>query len=118
MPWANRRTLRLFIETLARRGYRFITPVNGCSASSGIEIAAVPERSKSFFSRHWIAAVLFSSIVMSVLVWAAWRYPSRGTEVIEHKLTANSSESSVSSAAVSPDVRLLTRTNRLARRLL
>jgi len=36
----------VFIETLARRGYRFIAPVNGRSATSGIEIAAVPERSK------------------------------------------------------------------------
>jgi Tol biopolymer transport system component/DNA-binding winged helix-turn-helix (wHTH) protein len=97
----------VFIETLARRGYRFIAPVNGRSATNGIEIAAVPERSKSFFSRHWIATVLFSSIVMGILVWAAWRYPSRRTEVIEHKLTANSSESRVSSAAVSPDGKYL-----------
>ena len=44
---------------------------------------------------------------MGILVWAAWRYPSRRTEVIEHKLTANSSESRVSSAAVSPDGKYL-----------
>src|ERR1700751_149637 len=46
----------VFIETLARRGYRFIAPVNGRSGINGIEIA-VPERRKSFFSRHWIATV-------------------------------------------------------------
>jgi len=97
----------MFIETLARRGYRFIAPVNGCSASGGTEIAVEPERSKSFFARHWIAAVLFSSIVMGILLWAASRYPSRRTEVMEHKLTANSSESRVSSAAVSPDGKYL-----------
>jgi len=97
----------VFIETLARRGYRFIAPCNGSSASSGIEIAAVAERSKSFFSRHWIATGLFSSIVIGVLVWAAWPYPSGRAEVIEYRLTANSSESRVSSAAVSPDGKYL-----------
>jgi DNA-binding winged helix-turn-helix (wHTH) protein len=39
----------VFIETLARRGYRFIAPVNGSSPSSGTEIAQLPERSKSLF---------------------------------------------------------------------
>src|ERR1700741_2246224 len=42
----------VFIETLARRGYRFIAPVNGCSAPSGIGIANAPEQSKSSFLRH------------------------------------------------------------------
>jgi Tol biopolymer transport system component len=40
-------------------------------------------------------------------VWALWRYPSRRAEVIERKLTANSSENSVNSAAVSPDGKYL-----------
>ena len=96
-----------FVETVARRGYRFIAPVDGCSASIRIEFAAASDRSKSSFSRHWIATALFSSIVMGVLVWAAWRYPSRRTEVIEHKLTANSSDNGVNSAAISPDGKYL-----------
>ncbi len=97
----------IFIETLARRGYRFIAPADGCSASSRIEFAAAAERSKSSFLRHWIATALLSSMVMGVLVWAAWRYPTRRTEVIEHKLTANSSDNSVNSAAISPDGKYL-----------
>jgi DNA-binding winged helix-turn-helix (wHTH) protein len=44
----------VFIETLARRGYRFIAPVNGCSAPSEIGIATAPEQSKSSFLRHWV----------------------------------------------------------------
>jgi len=44
----------IFIETLARRGYRFIAPVNLCSAPSGIRIANAPEQSKSSFLRHWV----------------------------------------------------------------
>src|ERR1700752_5226385 len=47
----------VFIETLARRGYRFIGPVNGSSAPSGMAIVAAPERGKTFFARHWIAAL-------------------------------------------------------------
>src|ERR1700719_491454 len=38
----------VFIETLARRGYRFIAPVNGSSGLSGSAIA--PQRNKSIFS--------------------------------------------------------------------
>jgi|SRR5438128_385020 len=34
----------IFVETVARRGYRFIAPVDGCSVPSGIGIAAAPER--------------------------------------------------------------------------
>jgi Tol biopolymer transport system component/DNA-binding winged helix-turn-helix (wHTH) protein len=97
----------VFIETLARRGYRFIAPVNGSSAPSGIEIAPAPGRSKSFFLTHRIAIACLSPIVIAVLVWAAWRLPVRHKEVIERKLTSNSSENSVSSAAISPDGKYL-----------
>ncbi len=101
----------VFIETLARRGYRFIGPVNGSSAPSGIAIVAAPERGKTFSSRHWIAAALLSLIVLGVLGLGIWRLPSRPTEVVERKLTANSSENSVSSAAVSPEGKYLAYTD-------
>src|SRR6202011_3268774 len=93
----------IFVETLARRGYRFIAPVDGGSALSGIGIAAAPQRSKLSFLRPWVAIALLSAIVTAVLVWALWRHPWQRTELIERKLTANSFENSVSSAAVSPD---------------
>jgi Tol biopolymer transport system component/DNA-binding winged helix-turn-helix (wHTH) protein len=96
----------VFIETLARRGYRFIAPVNGFSDPGGI--AAVPRQGKSsFFLRHRIAVACLSPIVIAVLVWAAWRLPVRRTEVIERRLTSNSAENSVSSAAISPDGKYL-----------
>jgi Tol biopolymer transport system component/DNA-binding winged helix-turn-helix (wHTH) protein len=97
----------VFIETLARRGYRFIAPVNGSSPSSGIEIAPLQERSKSLFLTHPLAMGSLALIVIASLVWAAWRFPSRHTEIIERKLTSNSSENSVSSAVVSPDGKYL-----------
>jgi len=93
----------VFIETLARRGYRFIAPVNGSSASGVIEATPAPKRSQSLFWTHRIATAVFSLIVIAVLLWAAWRLPSRPTEVVERKLTASLSENSVTSAAVSPD---------------
>jgi DNA-binding winged helix-turn-helix (wHTH) protein/dipeptidyl aminopeptidase/acylaminoacyl peptidase len=34
----------IFVETVARRGYRFIAPVDGCSAASGNGIVAAPEQ--------------------------------------------------------------------------
>jgi Tol biopolymer transport system component/DNA-binding winged helix-turn-helix (wHTH) protein len=96
----------VFIETLARRGYRFIAPVNGSSYPGGIA-AVSRQRKSSFFLRHRIAIVCLSPIVIAVLVWAAWRLPVRRTEVIERKLTSNSSENGVSSAAISPDGKYL-----------
>jgi dipeptidyl aminopeptidase/acylaminoacyl peptidase len=57
--------------------------------------------------RPWVAIAFLSPIVIAILAWAVWRHPSRPTEVIERKLTSNSSENSVSSAAVSPDGKYL-----------
>jgi len=101
----------VFIETMARRGYRFIAPVDGSSAPSGIATLAAPERIKTFFSRHRVGAALVSLIVLGVLGWAAWRFPSRPTQVVERRLTTNSSENSVNSAAASPDGKYLAYTD-------
>jgi hypothetical protein len=46
-------------------------------------------------------------IAIGLVVWALWRYPSRHTENIERRLTANSCENPVSSAAIFPDGRFL-----------
>jgi DNA-binding winged helix-turn-helix (wHTH) protein len=93
----------VFIETLARRGYRFIAPVNGSSLSDVIETAPAPEQSQSFFLTHRTALAFLAPIVIAVLVWVMWRHPLRRTNAIEHKLTSNSSENNISSASISPD---------------
>src|SRR5882762_7026065 len=97
----------VFIETLARRGYRFIAPVNGSSASSVIEATPTPRRNQSFFLTHRIATAMFSLVVIAALVWTMWRLRARPTDAVERKLTASLSENSVSSAAVSPDGKYL-----------
>lgn len=106
-----------FIQTIPRGGYRLIAHVSSTGAgiaapvdaadSEAIGIAAAPKRSKSSFLRPWVAVAFLSPIVIAVLVWGLWRYPARSTEVIERKLTANSSENSVRSMALSPDGRHL-----------
>lgn len=77
-----------FVETLGRRGYRFVAPVNGGSAASGIGIAAAPTRSKSSTLRLRVAIFVPSAIAIAVLMWALWRHPSRRVEMVERQLTA------------------------------
>src|SRR5215471_5167791 len=98
----------VFIETLARRGYRFIAPVDGSSASGLIETAvpAADQGRSSFWTRR-IATSCLALIIIASLVWAMWRLPLRHTDIIERKLTSNSSENGVNSAAVSPDGKYL-----------
>ena len=90
----------VFVETLARRGYRFIAPVDGLSVPRRVALSAAGTH-KSL--SYWSAGIFASAVVLAFLAWAPWRHSSRPTEVIERSLTANSSENSVSSAAVSPD---------------
>jgi len=90
----------IFVETLARRGYRFIAPVDG------VGVGTASGRSQP--SLHpWIAISLFSGLAIAVLAWALWRHPWGRTEVVERKLTTNSLENSVTSAAISPDRKYL-----------
>src|SRR6266404_3691544 len=97
----------VFIETLARRGYRFIAPVNGSSSPSAAEIEA-QQRNKSISSTRRIVVFCLAPLVIAVVLWTAWRrVPSRRTDIIERKLTSNSSENSVSSASIYPDGKYL-----------
>jgi Tol biopolymer transport system component/DNA-binding winged helix-turn-helix (wHTH) protein len=93
----------VFIETLARRGYRFIAPVERGNARSGIELAATSGRRKSTFLLHRVVITIVLALIAAILVRTVWRHPWRGTEVIERKLTANSAENPVDGAAISPD---------------
>ena len=101
----------VFIETLARRGYRFIAPVEGGCVPGGNDVVAAPEEGKSSFLRPWIATAILSCVGMGVLIWALWGSSRRPKEVVEHKLTTNSSENSVSNAAISPDGKYLAYTD-------
>ena len=97
----------VYIETLARRGYRFIAPVDGLPDRAGAAGVEPQEGPKPIFRWPWAAIALLLPIAIGLVMWALWRYPSRHTDYIERKLTANSSENPVSSAAISPDGRFL-----------
>jgi Tol biopolymer transport system component/DNA-binding winged helix-turn-helix (wHTH) protein len=106
-----------YIATVPTVGYRFLcdvrvtedgfiarVPENGAHDGT----AAAPKRSKLWFLRPSAAIAVPSAIVIAVLAWTLGRYPWRRTEVAERQLTANSLESSVTSAAISPDGKYLT----------
>ncbi len=101
-----------FVETMPRRGYRFIAPVNIPSPKAptpggpAIE-AAREEVGKPSSFRRWMAIAFLSVAAIAVLLWALWRHPARSTEVIERKLTANSLENGVRSGVVSRDGKFL-----------
>ena len=101
----------VFIETLARRGYRFMAPVNGSAASGVIETAPSAEQGHAFFLTHRIAIACLASIVVAILFWAMGRHASLRTNAEEHKITSNSSENGVSSASISPDGKYLAYTD-------
>ncbi len=93
-----------FVETVERRGYRFIVQVDGGSAAaSRIGIATVPESAKPPVVWPRIAIACVSVALLAVLVWAPWRDKAQRAEVSELQLTANSAENSVRSMAISPD---------------
>ncbi len=91
-----------FVETVGRRGYRFIAAVEGPPVKT-LSIVAAQERGKSPSRQRWVVPAFLAAIVIAVIAWALWLYPWRRAEVIEQKLTANSAENSVTSMAVSPD---------------
>lgn len=99
----------IFIETMARRGYRFVAPVRG-HAGEGEGASSRPRRFGFSLSRGAaLCALLFLTIAFS---WTVWRYSRRVSNVIETRLTTNSAESSVSGAAISPDGRYLAYSDR------
>ena len=95
-----------FVETVARRGYRFLAPVHG----SGPAIDAVPPLHRA--RKWWIAAAAAASVLvgLSVGVFVGKR-GSRPTPpappIKERRLTANPSEYPVRAAVISPDGKYL-----------
>src|SRR5205823_5298529 len=89
-----------FIETLSRRGYRFLVPVNGMAQ----ECTPIPRR-----RRHWrialAAAILF--LVGIVAGWQAGHHSAAAVRFTERRLTGNPENDPVTSASISPDGKYL-----------
>ena len=97
----------VFIETLARRGYRFAVPIGGPESMPGTSIIAA-ERGGKGRTRRWALLGISVIALSAVLVWAVRISKTRPTPsskptITERKLTANSAENPVDGAAISPD---------------
>jgi Tol biopolymer transport system component/DNA-binding winged helix-turn-helix (wHTH) protein len=98
-----------FVETVARRGYRFLAPVHGLGPVVGAEISVPPPHPAR---RWWIVAAAGALVLVGLSVgWFVGNrrsLPSPPTPPIaERRLTANPSEYPVSGAAISPDGKYL-----------
>jgi len=90
----------VFIETMARRGYRFIYPVNG-----PVPAIAAP---KGRVIRKW--QVIASAAILVIAGLGVGWFVARSVRhkpLTERRLTANSGEAALITAAISPDGKLL-----------
>ena len=102
-----------FVETLARRGYRFVAPVAGAAPGNGlsngkIEVKVAPRPS---YIARWVAATL---VLVAVCVGVGWHAGHRTAQPMvprEVRLTANSADVPIFRATISPDGRLLAYTD-------
>src|ERR1700747_770338 len=76
----------VFIETLARRGYRFIGPINGAPSAAGVsESIPAAQVSRSFRLTRRLAVACFAMLAIVGLIWAMWRSPLRPRNITERK---------------------------------
>jgi len=99
-----------FVETLARRGYRFVAPVGETSKETR---SAVAKSETATFARncrtHWPKLVM-ALVVLSMATSAGWvaaRRLNPKVQISEQRLTANAPDDPVLSAIVSPDAKYL-----------
>jgi len=97
-----------FVETVARRGYRFIAPVTGIAAPAELpKIEAAPRRDRKWL---WAGAALLVALLavgISVGFHIGVRASRLSPPPVERRLTANPEEAPVTGAAISPDGKYL-----------
>jgi len=111
-----------FIETLSRRGYRFIAPVYDSATTLADPAQSThpvppPQPPQTFPRAHhyyWQIA-LVTCLVLLFGIFGGWQAGHRSAASIrlsEHRLTGNSENEPITSAASSPDGRYLAFTDR------
>ena len=100
-----------YIETLPRRGFRFVAPVESPGAEpSPLRSETRSEPGPAIITRHKKAAI-GSVAVMAALVAGTWfflhRPPRPPAGLTQKRLTFNSNENPVQSAVISPDGKYL-----------
>ncbi len=94
-----------FVETLARRGYRFVAPVAGTVPGGGK--AEVIARPVPGYIARWVAGTVLIVGVCMVVGWHFARNTSSTPPLRERRLTANSPDLPVYNAAISPNGKFL-----------
>jgi Tol biopolymer transport system component/DNA-binding winged helix-turn-helix (wHTH) protein len=102
-----------FIETLARRGYRFLAPVTGVLPLAASPLLPVlgPPQARSRNRARWIAAIVVLAGACVSVGFHIGNRTARAEAPSEARLTANSPDIPVYRAAISPDARLLAYTD-------
>jgi len=101
-----------FVETLARRGYRFLAPVAGSlPANVTLGLPAPPTAARNRNRARWIAGIVVLAGACISVGFHIGNRAARATSPSEAKLTANSPDIPVYRAAISPDARLLAYTD-------
>jgi Tol biopolymer transport system component/DNA-binding winged helix-turn-helix (wHTH) protein len=103
-----------FVETLARRGYRFLAPVNRAPQEIISAPPALPQRRQENSAtlqprRQWRLPVAVAAVLL-LGISAGWRAGHRSAAAVrftERRLTGNPENDPVLSAAVSPDGKYL-----------
>jgi Tol biopolymer transport system component/DNA-binding winged helix-turn-helix (wHTH) protein len=94
-----------FVETLARRGYRFVAPVAGTVPNGGK--AEVISRPGPGYIARWVVGTLVIVVVCMVVGWHVGRSTFATPALRERRLTANSPDLPVYNAAISPNGKFL-----------
>ena len=94
-----------FVETVARRGYRFIAPVSGANQVQSASAVALKPAHRL---RWWILGAALPLLVLAILLgWHAGRSSKGAGSVTSRRLTANSVEIPVLGQAISRDGKYL-----------
>jgi DNA-binding winged helix-turn-helix (wHTH) protein len=102
-----------FVETVARRGYRFLPPVNGIGHAAVSEIAISSDKQVQTPTHRGLIAgaavvLLLAGLVVGLIVGRRGSSSSSpASPVTGRRLTANPDEDPVNSAAISPDGKYL-----------
>jgi len=94
-----------FVETLARRGYRFVAPVAG--AVPGDQKTEGIARPRPGYVARWVAGTLLVVGVSLVVGWHVAHSTPAAPALRERRLTANSPDLPVYNAAISPNGKFL-----------
>jgi Tol biopolymer transport system component/DNA-binding winged helix-turn-helix (wHTH) protein len=98
-----------FVETVARRGYRFLAPLNGAAAA----VATQPKPQPIAGLKRWRIFATGALLLLGVVVgWVVAHWPRQSSQmqssqIKQRRLTANPEDDPVLGAAISPDGKYL-----------